>query len=107
MEASEGLCLAAFRHAAAALVWALAAREALSNHPWSVEVRRWYRFAVANSSYATSRGARGPRPRTGVHVGGVNVEINAATGRMTYRGKVMNRTSRIAHKAASEQVGGE
>ncbi|EFJ45840.1 hypothetical protein VOLCADRAFT_118195 [Volvox carteri f. nagariensis] len=67
VEASEGLCLAAFRHAAAALVWALASREALATHPWSAEV-------------------------------------NAATGRMTYRGKVMNRTSRIAHKATSEQI---
>ncbi|GIL86397.1 hypothetical protein Vretifemale_14724, partial [Volvox reticuliferus] len=104
VEASEGLCLAAFRHAAAALVWALASREALTSHPWSAEVRRWYRFALANSSYSSSRGNRGPRPRTGVHVGGVNVEVNAATGRMTYRGKVMNRTSRIAHKATSEQI---
>ncbi|GLI67737.1 hypothetical protein VaNZ11_011988 [Volvox africanus] len=102
VEASEGLCLAAFRHAAAALVWALASREALTSHPWSAEVRRWYRFALANNF--SSRGNRGPRPRTGVHVGGVNVEVNAATGRMTYRGKVMNRTSRIAHKATSEQI---
>ncbi|KAG2484543.1 hypothetical protein HYH03_016678 [Edaphochlamys debaryana] len=103
VEASEGLCLAAFRHAAAALVWALSTREALEEHNWSTEVRRWYRFAAGNSSQPNVKG-RGPRPRTGVHVGGVNVEVNAATGRMTYRGKVMNRTSRIAHKAASEQI---
>ncbi|KXZ43871.1 hypothetical protein GPECTOR_78g59 [Gonium pectorale] len=103
VEASEGLCLAAFRHAAAALVWALCSREALAGHNWSSEVRRWYRFATTNALHGTTRSGRGPRPRTGVHVGGVNVEVNAATGRMTYRGKVMNRTSRIAHKAASEQ----
>ncbi|GFR50076.1 hypothetical protein Agub_g12220 [Astrephomene gubernaculifera] len=122
VEASEGLCLAAFRHAAAALVWALSCREALEQHNWSAEVRRWYRFTSPNPggpkpvtggpntgggaphTNPTPRNGRGPRPRTGVHVGSVNVEVNQATGRMTYRGKVMNRTSRIAHKAASEQI---
>ncbi len=110
VEASEGLCLAAFRHPAAALVWALASNSALAAHTWGHEVRRWYRFATASQTQhgqaaGSSRAAgRGPRPRTGVHVGVVHAEVNAVTGRMSYRGKVMNRTSRIAHKASSGQV---
>eukprot|EP00198_Chlamydomonas_reinhardtii_P005062 XP_001694398.1 predicted protein [Chlamydomonas reinhardtii] len=100
VEASEGLCLAAFKHAAAALVWALSSREALAEHVWSPEhtTSAPYRGLASAFGVAPTTHIRHPRHPS------VNVEVNAATGRMTYRGKVMNRTSRIAHKAASEQA---
>lgn len=47
---------------------------------------------------------RGPRLKTGVDTGQVLGEVHAMTGRMTYRGKVMNRAARIASTASTGQV---
>ncbi|KAJ9532988.1 hypothetical protein QJQ45_018070, partial [Haematococcus lacustris] len=47
---------------------------------------------------------RGPRLKVGVDVGRVHADINPVTGRMTYRGRVMNRAARIADKAHSGSV---
>ncbi len=47
---------------------------------------------------------RGLRLKTGVDTGQVLGEVHAMTGRMTYRGKVMNRAARIASTASTGQV---
>ncbi|KAL6750703.1 nucleotide cyclase [Haematococcus lacustris] len=47
---------------------------------------------------------RGPRLKVGVDVGRVHADVNPVTGRMTYRGRVMNRAARIADKAHSGSV---
>ena len=40
----------------------------------------------------------GPRLKVGVDAGSCASEISPVTGRMTYRGKVMNRAARIGAK---------
>ncbi len=47
---------------------------------------------------------RGPRVRAGLHVGEVTCDVHVSTGRLSYRGRVMNRASRIAYKAHDGQV---
>ncbi|KAJ9513907.1 hypothetical protein QJQ45_020993, partial [Haematococcus lacustris] len=47
---------------------------------------------------------RGPRLKTGIDVGSTLSGLNTVTGRMAYRGKVMNRAARIASLAGSNQV---
>lgn len=47
---------------------------------------------------------RGPRIRAGMHVGRVEVAVNIRTGRLAFRGRVMNRAARIASKAQDGQV---
>jgi class 3 adenylate cyclase len=48
--------------------------------------------------------SRGLRLKVGIDVGRVMDSVHAATGRMAYRGKVMNRAARIAFAASSGQV---
>jgi class 3 adenylate cyclase len=48
--------------------------------------------------------SRGLRLKVGIDVGKVMDSVHAATGRMAYRGKVMNRAARIASAASSGQV---
>jgi hypothetical protein len=50
--------------------------------------------------------ACGPRVTVGVDVGAVTAELHPTTGRLTYRGKVLNRAARTANKAGPSQVGG-
>lgn len=47
---------------------------------------------------------RGPRLRAGIHVGEVSCDVHSSTGRLSYRGRVMNRAARIAYKARDGQV---
>lgn len=47
---------------------------------------------------------RGPRIRVGIAWGSAAVDVSEATGRMVYRGKLMNRAARIASKAIDGQV---
>lgn len=50
---------------------------------------------------------RGPRVKAGVECcGDVKAAVSPATGRMGYRGRVMNRAARLSAKAHSGQVGG-
>ncbi len=64
----------------------------------------------ANSCEATTTEAlvrklfRGPRIKIGLDIGNVWASLNRLTGRVSYRGRVMNRTARIAEKAGSGQV---
>lgn len=47
---------------------------------------------------------RGPRLKIGIDCGHIVGDISPATGRVTYRGKVMNRAARTCEKAGSGQV---
>jgi len=46
---------------------------------------------------------RGPRYKVGIDIGTVSGDMSAVTGRLNYRGKVMNRAARIAERAFSGQ----
>lgn len=48
--------------------------------------------------------ARGPRIRCGMSLGTVMTNVSGVTGRLNYRGKVMNRAARISLKAGEGQV---
>jgi hypothetical protein len=41
---------------------------------------------------------RGPRIKIGIDVGKVQADVSPVTGRMVYRGRVMNRAARISSK---------
>ena len=62
------------------------------------------RTHVATSQVINTVVFRGLRLKTGVDTGQVLGEVHAMTGRMTYRGKVMNRAARIASTASTGQV---
>lgn len=47
---------------------------------------------------------RGLRLKSGLDCGDVLARVHATTGRMTYRGRVMNRSARIAGMATAGQV---
>lgn len=49
---------------------------------------------------------RGLRFKSGLDCGDVLARVHNTTGRMTYRGRVMNRAARIAGMATAGQVGG-
>jgi len=48
--------------------------------------------------------ARGPRIKVGVDCGEVTAELHPYTGRLNYRGAVLNRAARVANKAGEMQV---
>ncbi|GLI64664.1 hypothetical protein VaNZ11_007992 [Volvox africanus] len=48
--------------------------------------------------------SRGLRIKVGIDVGSTTCDLNPGSGRLTYRGRVMNRASRIAGIAAAGQV---
>ncbi len=47
---------------------------------------------------------RGLRLKIGIDVGRVHANVNHVTGRMAYRGRVMNRAARVVDKAPSGHV---
>uniref|UniRef100_A0A7S0REA4 Guanylate cyclase domain-containing protein n=1 Tax=Chlamydomonas leiostraca TaxID=1034604 RepID=A0A7S0REA4_9CHLO len=130
---SEGLCIASFVSPASALCWALAIKDALMHADWpeallehelceEVKVPSALhdgpsvpgsRRGSASESYGepprSDRGSlllrRGPRIKAGIECcGEVKASVQPATGRMDYRGRVMNRAARIADKAHSNDV---
>ncbi len=67
------------------------------------------RSAVSSAAEVPEAGGatllyRGPRLKTGIDVGPILTALNTVTGRMAYRGKVMNRAARVASIASSGQV---
>ncbi len=60
---------------------------------------------VRGGEVASATVFRGPRLKTGIDIGPVVAQLHTITGRMTYRGKVMNRAARISAAASSGQVG--
>ncbi|GIM07984.1 hypothetical protein Vretimale_11981, partial [Volvox reticuliferus] len=61
-------------------------------------------YRVSSGNHYTRVLYRGLRLKIGIDVGPVKAEINAVTGRVSYRGKAMNRAARIAAKAPAGQV---
>ncbi|GIM07561.1 hypothetical protein Vretimale_11650 [Volvox reticuliferus] len=116
VEATDGLCLAAFMEPAAAAIWALRCQTNLCAHNWSPEVLASPYFREVREYQRIQRGrgqpgrrvtnviCRGPRIRTGISVGSVTAEVSSATARLSYRGKVMNRSARVASQATDNQV---
>ncbi|EFJ39479.1 hypothetical protein VOLCADRAFT_100917, partial [Volvox carteri f. nagariensis] len=111
VEASNGLLLSAFSDPRQAVRCCLALVEAMPGLPWPtalLENELCEELAVArfDSRGAVSRELlfRGLRLKAGLDFGTVHATINHATGRVSYRGRVMNRASRIASSASSGQI---
>ncbi|KAG1658835.1 hypothetical protein FOA52_008260 [Chlamydomonas sp. UWO 241] len=112
---SSGLCLAAFHEPASAVAWGLCLIEVLKHAEWDEELLAHELFeevlvlASIPAGQPLPRGVpaahnvlfRGPRLKIGIDVGHVQADVSPVTGRMTYRGKVMNRAARICGKASS------
>ncbi|KAG1677569.1 hypothetical protein FOA52_014467 [Chlamydomonas sp. UWO 241] len=112
---SSGLCLAAFREPASAVAWGLCLIEVMKHADWDEELlahelcQEVLVQASAPAGQPPPRGApaahnvlfRGPRLKIGIDVGRVQADVSPVTGRMAYRGKVMNRAARICGKASS------
>ena len=60
--------------------------------------------SVAGGSGQLTLLFRGLRLKCGVEMGNVLAEVGAVSGRMTYRGRVMNRAARIGSIAKTGQV---
>lgn len=111
MEASGGLLLCAFSSAAQAVRCCLDLMDILPTLPWPgalLEHALCEELAVARldaqGKLCREVLFRGLRMKAGLDFGAVHATINAATGRVSYRGRVMNRASRIASSASSGQV---
>ncbi|KAG1657236.1 hypothetical protein FOA52_000439 [Chlamydomonas sp. UWO 241] len=109
---SAGLCLAAFREPASAVAWGLCLIEVMKHAKWDEELLAHVLCEeVLVQASGSVHGAsaprvgrvlfRGPRLKIGIDVGQVQADVSPVTGRMTYRGKVMNRAARICGKASS------
>ncbi len=111
VEAVDGLFLAAFLRPFKAISWALECNDLMIKQAWPDELLTHELCEELVISSPTRNGDmlnmvvfRGPRLKTGVDTGQVLGEVHAMTGRMTYRGKVMNRAARIASTASTGQV---
>ncbi|MEW5301527.1 MAG: hypothetical protein WDW36_004384 [Sanguina aurantia] len=111
VEAVDGLFLAAFQRPADAILWALECNEDMIKQEWPEELLTHELCEELVISASTKEGDvvntivfRGLRLKTGVDTGQVLGEVHAMTGRMTYRGKVMNRAARVASTASTGQV---
>ncbi|KAG1668893.1 hypothetical protein FOA52_016062 [Chlamydomonas sp. UWO 241] len=112
---SSGLCLAAFSEPASAVAWGLCLIEVMKHADWDEELlahelcEKVLVHAPNTGEIVTENGTpcaghvlfRGPRIKVGIDVGQVQADVSPVTGRMTYRGKVMNRSARICGKASS------
>ncbi|MEW5301501.1 MAG: hypothetical protein WDW36_004359 [Sanguina aurantia] len=121
VELSDGLCLASFPSARDAVGYALLCKEQLMKQDWPeellahelCEVIEQFEMVEQNGHsdavepMASSRLLmRGPRIKVGIDcsVTSMRTQISPATGRMTYRGRAINRAARIASKATSGAV---
>lgn len=97
----EGL-VAAFPSPSDALQWALGAHQALLEVDWPPDLldHELCEELVVGETVVF----RGVRVKTGVDSGALVGEVNALTGRITYRGKPVIRAERIAGNASSNQV---
>ncbi|KAG1651095.1 hypothetical protein FOA52_009209, partial [Chlamydomonas sp. UWO 241] len=109
---SSGLCLAAFQEPVSAVMWGLCLIEVMKYADWDEEllahelcekvlVRRPGTDIPLSESCTAGVLFRGPRVKVGIDMGQVQADVSPVTGRMTYRGKVMNRSARICGKASS------
>ncbi|KXZ56441.1 hypothetical protein GPECTOR_1g395 [Gonium pectorale] len=87
VEGGDGLVLAAFGSPLAGVEWALNTVAGLKELDWEEELL-----------------AHELCEEVGLDVGAVTYSLTEASGRLSYRGKVMNRSARIAGTAAAGQV---
>eukprot|EP00798_Chlamydomonas_sp_ICE-L_P031508 gene31508-6692_t len=109
VEAVDGLCLTAFHSPSQAILWALECNVAMNQQVWPRELlsHELCEELVVNRptrNNSTEVLVRGLRLKSGVDMGQAVGDINGLTGRMAYRGKVMNRAARISAKARTQQV---
>ncbi|KAF5828909.1 nucleotide cyclase [Dunaliella salina] len=127
VESNDGLVLASFAKHSSALRWAVQCMQQMHKIHWPEELMS-YEASMATQpmvkdtmtmgpvvqDQATGQTAshanhanlqhRGLRIKVGLDCGKLKGEINCVTGRMAYRGKYMNRASRIASIARPGQV---
>ncbi|KAG1676528.1 hypothetical protein FOA52_000071 [Chlamydomonas sp. UWO 241] len=111
---SSGLCLAAFREPASAVAWGMCLIEVMKHAAWDEELLA---HELCEEVLVPTPGAcgpfpergtvpaervlfRGPRLKVGIDEGPVQADVSPVTGRMTYRGRVMNRAARICGKVS-------
>ncbi|KXZ55647.1 hypothetical protein GPECTOR_2g1197 [Gonium pectorale] len=87
VEAADGLVLAAFAEPAAAVRWGLSVVSRLMAADWSAKLLTHELCE-----------------EVGIDTGPAKAEVSVVTGRVSYRGRVMNRAARIASKASAGQV---
>ncbi|KAG2501549.1 hypothetical protein HYH03_000056 [Edaphochlamys debaryana] len=102
VEAGEQQIHAVFPSAADALLFSLAAHQALMEVAWPEPLldHELAEELIVGDAVVF----RGIRVKTGVDVGHAVGEVNALTGRICYRGKVVARSARISQNASSNQV---
>ncbi|KAG1678409.1 hypothetical protein FOA52_015176 [Chlamydomonas sp. UWO 241] len=108
---SSGLCLAAFCHPLDAIAWGAGLIEVMKHHQWGEELigHELCEEVLLHEPACTDGSTplqsrllfRGPRIKIGVDMGKVQADVSPVSGRMTYRGRVMNRAARISGKASA------
>ncbi|KAG1678413.1 hypothetical protein FOA52_015180 [Chlamydomonas sp. UWO 241] len=108
---SSGLCLAAFCHPLDAIAWGAGLIEVMKYHTWGEELLSHELCEEVLLHEPSCKGAstalqsrllfRGPRIKIGIDMGQVQADVSPVSGRMTYRGRVMNRAARISGKASA------
>ncbi|KAG1668573.1 hypothetical protein FOA52_007307 [Chlamydomonas sp. UWO 241] len=108
---SSGMCLAAFGEPASAVAWGLCLIKVMKHAEWDKELLG-HKLCEEVLVHAPGTGGpfpendaervlfRGPRLKVGIDEGMVQADVSPVTGRMTYRGRVMNRAARICGKAS-------
>ncbi|GIL79831.1 hypothetical protein Vretifemale_9103 [Volvox reticuliferus] len=111
VEHVEGFMLTAFHSPADAILWGLRMQELMLKEDWPEELLAHelceevtVTVPVRGGDVTSATVFRGPRLKTGIDIGHVLARLHTMTGRMTYRGKVMNRAARISAAASSGQV---
>ncbi|GFR47140.1 hypothetical protein Agub_g8830 [Astrephomene gubernaculifera] len=111
VEATGGLLLAAFASPTAALATCRRLQRALLGAEWPPELLEHDLCEEVATTTAQSEGTyvrellfRGLRVKAGIDCGPSRAALNGATGRVAYRGRVMNRAARISSQATAGQV---
>lgn len=111
VEATDEFMLVAFPVSSSALLWGLQVQQRLLAADWPPALLRHELCEEVSVTSVDDTGAtcnhavlRGLRLKTGVDYGRAIYELHPVTGRMSYRGRVMNRASRVAGMAAGGQV---
>ncbi|KAG2494772.1 hypothetical protein HYH03_007016 [Edaphochlamys debaryana] len=112
VEAVDGLVLASFSAPAAGLRWAAKCQHDMTMLPWPQELlthEACEELCTQRPNPVTGVSEdvvlfRGLRLKAGIDVGRLRGEINCITGRMSYRGRAMNRAARIVAAAGSGQI---
>ncbi|KAG1672359.1 hypothetical protein FOA52_010977 [Chlamydomonas sp. UWO 241] len=100
VEHDGGFCLSAFCRAVDAVIFCIDMKAAMMKAQWSAELLEHELCEEVTEGKCVVM--RGPRVKSGTDsCSQVFTAINPSSGRMEYRGKVMNRAARIASKATS------